>query len=527
MFTRIYSGIFLSLFLASILSYGLYSFSYEKRHLEYEDRALSGLVQLIADSMQLRPPSVRQRYLEISAQLLGAELISRDAILWEDLNHIERNALKSGAPVSLPTPDDSVRWLLSPGGEALLELRVHAISEQQFRGHALLLAAEMSRQQASMSQQQLQAYSAFPLSVHAKLQGLDVQQRSRLRKGSAVVVYEAEQGRDFNVYVSPKEGQVLRLGPIEQFDSLPLAVVLGMIAITMFVIVTMTYWLVSRLELRLNVVADMVNEFGDGDLQARVTLGGVDKIARLGDKINAMAARIQALLQSQREIMQAVSHELRTPLTRIRFRLQIMDDDLQAAGGEPKGDAIRHDIDQLEQLIGEVLEHHKLLHQPQLSRSAIDLTQPLREVVENQALLYPSIAVELQQHTQQRLRAHSVSLYRLLQNLLSNACKHAHSKVRVTTRLNHQSYSIAVDDDGPGIHAAEREKVFEAFYRLDTSRNQQTGGYGLGLAIVKRIVDLHQGQICVSDSDLGGASFVVQLPLHSGLGDEDGSEARP
>ena len=513
MFTRIYSGIFLSVLLASVLSYGLYSFSYETRHLKYETRSLSGALQLVADSMALRAPQVRQRYLEIAAQLLGAEFINRGSILWSGLSGEQRDRLKSGAPVSLATPDNSVRWLLSPDAEALVELRVRAITEQQFRGHALLLVAEMSRRDAPMDLQQLQPYSAFPLSVHDKQQqGLDAQQRSRLRKGSAVVVYEVEEGRAFNVYVYWREGQVLRLGPVELFESLPLTVALGMLLITIFVIVSMTYWLVSRLERRLNVVSTMVNEFGEGNLRARVELGSGDRIAGLGVKINAMAERIQALLQSQREIMQAVSHELRTPLSRIRFRLQMMDDELQDLGVTLKSDAIRGDIDQLEQLIGEVLEHHQLMHQPQLLKSAMDLTKPLQEVVDNQSVLYPSVSIEVRQHTQDLLRAHSVSVYRLLQNLLSNACQHASSKVVVTVHLSGQDYAILVEDDGSGIPEQEREKVFEAFYRLDTSRNQQTGGYGLGLAIVKRIVDLHQGQIHLRSSDLGGACFVVFLP---------------
>jgi len=518
MFTRIYSGIFLSILLAAALNYGLYSLSYEKRHNHYEERSLSGVMALIADALPQRTDKIRNRYLEIAAKLLGADLIQHGGNFAEPLTAQDWQALHNGKTVEIQSPDPSARWLIPTRVQTyetpvdLVELRIDLLSEQQFRGHALLLLAEMSRRENPLELQQLQAYSGYPLDLLSRQElRLDQQQRSRLRKGSAVVVYDPDGGHHFSVYVPWQSDHVLRLGPIPQFEKLPLSLVLQMIAITIFVIATVSYWLVFRLERRLGAISTMVHSYGEGDLDTRVKLQGQDRIASVGEKINDMADRIQSLLKSQREIMQAVSHELRTPLSRIRFRLAMLDDDLLESGIDPRSDDIRGDIDQLEQLISEVLEHHKLIHQPQLEKSPLCLTKPVAEVIANLQILHPAIHFDTRQLLQESLIAHPLSLSRLLQNLISNACKHASDQVKISSNISNSHYTLVVEDDGLGIPDQERTKIFDAFYRVDTSRNQQTGGYGLGLAIVKRIVDLHEGSINVAESSLGGASFSVNF----------------
>ena len=103
-----------------------------------------------------------------------------------------------------------------------------------------------------------------------------------------------------------------------------------------------------------------------------------------------------------------------------------------------------------------------------------------------------------------------------LSNLLVNACRYAHKAVVVDMRIDTGRNVLAVEDDGPGIPAAEREQVFRAFTRLDTSRNRSTGGYGLGLAIVTRIAALHGGTAGADESTLGGARLLVSWPGGAG-----------
>ena len=107
-------------------------------------------------------------------------------------------------------------------------------------------------------------------------------------------------------------------------------------------------------------------------------------------------------------------------------------------------------------------------------------------------------------------------LARALDNLLRNAQKYSEGHLAVSARADGGMLEVAVDDNGPGIPEQERERIFEPFYRIDRSRHRGTGGFGLGLSIVKKAVELHGGSIVVGSSRLGGARFVLRIPLRSG-----------
>ena len=103
-------------------------------------------------------------------------------------------------------------------------------------------------------------------------------------------------------------------------------------------------------------------------------------------------------------------------------------------------------------------------------------------------------------------------LMRAVGNLLKNAAKYSQRLILISSQYTADGIDIIVDDDGPGIPEEEREHIFEAFYRLDRSRDRTTGGFGLGLAIARQAMQQHGGSITVTQSALGGASFVLHLP---------------
>ena len=104
-------------------------------------------------------------------------------------------------------------------------------------------------------------------------------------------------------------------------------------------------------------------------------------------------------------------------------------------------------------------------------------------------------------------------IHRAIQNLVSNACRYANSRVEVRVRIGHDNCRIDVEDDGPGVPEDQRERVFTAFARLDDSRTRSSGGYGLGLSIVRRIMHWHNGKALVTTSErLGGARFSLVWP---------------
>jgi signal transduction histidine kinase len=104
-------------------------------------------------------------------------------------------------------------------------------------------------------------------------------------------------------------------------------------------------------------------------------------------------------------------------------------------------------------------------------------------------------------------------LQRALANLIDNAERHAKSQIRIETSRRAGCAELSVDDDGPGIPPADRDRVFERFTRLDDSRARDHGGSGLGLAVVRSIVTRHRGRVWTEDSPLGGARFVIALPV--------------
>ena len=117
----------------------------------------------------------------------------------------------------------------------------------------------------------------------------------------------------------------------------------------------------------------------------------------------------------------------------------------------------------------------------------------------------------------------------MIRNLIANAVEHAGpgGRVRVLAPASGRSLEIEVDDDGPGIPAEERERVFDRFHRADASRSRRTGGSGLGLAIAKAIVEAHGGWIAASESPLGGARVAFALPGYEPGEPARGGRARP
>ena len=111
-----------------------------------------------------------------------------------------------------------------------------------------------------------------------------------------------------------------------------------------------------------------------------------------------------------------------------------------------------------------------------------------------------------------RVRGSAAQLGRAVRNLVDNAARHAQGRVVVTLRRDDGDVVLVVDDDGPGVPAADRDRIFERFTRLDESRARDAGGVGLGLSMVRAIVERHAGTVTVDDAPGGGARFVVRLP---------------
>ena len=278
------------------------------------------------------------------------------------------------------------------------------------------------------------------------------------------------------------------------------------------------YPIIRRLTLRLEALQRGVERWGSGDLSARVPVQGQDEVAFLATRFNSAAERIQTLVESQKALLSAhknllanASHELRSPLARIRMGLELMAPSLDT--GATQRAEISRSITELDQLIDEILLASRLDsgqtdNEPM---EVLDLTGLAAEECSR-------VNAELKAETQapgMLLRGSPRLLRRLLRNLLENARRYSSGDITLALSAGGSAAAplavIRVNDRGPGVPAAQRERIFEPFYRLPGA-SEREGGVGLGLALVKSIAERHGGTVRCEDNPGGGASFVVELP---------------
>ncbi len=290
------------------------------------------------------------------------------------------------------------------------------------------------------------------------------------------------------------------------------------------------YPIVRRLTKRLETLQRGVERWGQGDLSTRLPVHGQDEIAFLAERFNAAAERVQSLVLSHKALLANASHELRSPLARIRMGLELLGQG--DASGAQRAEMARS-IEELDQLIDEILLASRLETRDANGVSALGPTEEVdlvglaaEECARSGADLdiQPGAAALVVQGYPKLLR-------RLLRNLLENARRYgqrspsneAHAcaepdvqvtLLRIPPRIpgDQERAVLWVDDRGPGVPMAQRERIFEAFYRLPGA-SEKEGGVGLGLALVRSIAQRHGGTVVCDTSPAGGARFVVDLPL--------------
>jgi two-component system OmpR family sensor kinase len=292
--------------------------------------------------------------------------------------------------------------------------------------------------------------------------------------------------------------------------------VLRYVIVALALLVPIALW--SRAHWKaLQSLSHVADEFGAGRLSARARLQPADAVYPLAERINAMAERIQGLLEAQKNLLHSVSHELRTPIARLEFGLELLadraaDPAANAAALVKRIGAMGGDLAELNELVNELLSMSKLDSAGEAQRLPFDLAPMLQECVDGMHPRPQQLDAIFDADLgsidgDRRLLARAVG------NLLRNAEKYAARQVLLRARRLEDRIEIAVEDDGPGIPADEAERVFEPFYRLDRSRDRATGGFGLGLSIARKAVLLHGGTLHVESAGLGGARFVIGLPL--------------
>ncbi len=264
------------------------------------------------------------------------------------------------------------------------------------------------------------------------------------------------------------------------------------------------------------------DEITTADLSRRVQVpASRDELQALAESMNETIERLERGVEAQRRFTSDAAHELRSPLAGMRAVLEV--GQRQPERMASSVDSAIEQVDRAGRLVDDllVLARHDAAATPR-RRQLADVDDLVRAEVRAAADRFPDVRFDRVGITPVQSSVVATAIGRVVQNLVDNAASHARGVVRVRlgvvtapdpTGRPVVHWELAVDDDGPGVPVADRVRVFERFARLDESRSRRGGGTGLGLAIVHDLVAEHGGSVAVDDSDLGGATFVVRVPV--------------
>jgi two-component system osmolarity sensor histidine kinase EnvZ len=307
------------------------------------------------------------------------------------------------------------------------------------------------------------------------------------------------------VYVQLDDAVLRVLPDRKRVDtSTTVLLVAWMIGASLLLIVIAIYFLSRQLR-PIARLARAADSFGKGRDPGDVKLEGAVEIRQASLAYNRMRQRIIRHLSQRTNLLAAVSHDLSTPLTRMSLELEMMRGDAD----EPAAvDALHEDVQEMRRLVDAYLDFARgEAGEPMRSVPAAKLMARLEA---RAARHRQPVTFDVRADGDDRLTVRAMAVERMLANLIDNAVKHA-ERVQVRLTLGRDHAEILVDDDGPGIPAEDRERVFEPFYRRDGARPAE-GGVGMGLTIARDVALAHGGGIELATSPMGGLRCRVALP---------------
>jgi signal transduction histidine kinase len=251
----------------------------------------------------------------------------------------------------------------------------------------------------------------------------------------------------------------------------------------------------------LNALADAADELGKNIHRPPLAESGPLEVARAARAFNTMQARLVRYLRDRNRVLAAMSHDLKTPITRLRLRAELLEDPSLRA-------KFTGDLVELESMVGATLDFMRGLETDEAARP-IDVSALLESLQAD--LAETGGRVTIQSGPLKPYPGKPQALKRCLANLLDNAVKYGQS-ARIAVDDNDERLEVLVRDEGPGIPEPELERVFEPYYRVEGSRNRETGGAGLGLTIARSIAEAHGGRLILHNRPEGGLEARLTLP---------------
>lgn len=251
---------------------------------------------------------------------------------------------------------------------------------------------------------------------------------------------------------------------------------------------------------RLAIAAE---RFGKGRKVDSFKVEGAKEVRQAGQAFLDMKTRLQRQIAQRTDMLAGVSHDLRTPLTRLKLQVAMM-------GDSPDIYDIKNDINDMEKMIEGYLNFVR--GDGRETTVLTDIAAMLRDVTTSTKRQGCDVALNLN-NVSDSIPLRPTAFKRCLNNILSNAAKYADFIWVTLARTDDDEIHIVIEDNGPGIDGNKLEEVFRPFYRVDSSRNANTGGVGLGLPISMDIVHAHGGKIWLESSEHGGLAVNIVLPI--------------
>ncbi len=304
-----------------------------------------------------------------------------------------------------------------------------------------------------------------------------------VRQGNGWVLVEPRNNSPFDT----RERRFLLLFILSSFIMLPAA------------------WLFARRLARpFEQFADAAERIGRDPRALPPRVDGPEEVERAAEAFRQMQQRLQAYVTDRTQMLGAIAHDLRTPLTRLAFRLETLDG--------PERERMRGDVAEMEAMVKATLGFARADSEP-AERQRLELGSLVEKVADDLAETGHRVGAEVLDPLV--VEGDPVDLRRLVANLLENGEAYGHSAHARVWRDGNYAV-VDIDDEGPGIPEDELERVFEPFYRLERSRNRETGGTGLGLSVVRSIARAHGGDVELSNRRGGGLRARISLPLAPG-----------
>lgn len=409
------------------------------------------------------------------------------------------------------------RWMNTPLTHLMFRQPWHQTNVQPLNGAGMPVENMMTRQFA----QRLQAALEQPIPIQVlAINGDDMDRRAQRTlepEAAPVLLQQAPWTLDRHWQMQPParghrehalliqarldDGSVLTLRhalppPMRwPFQTTAWLLLLGLI------VIAGVAWILRRLTQPLDALVEAAVRLPRNLNQAPLAETGPSEVSRAAQAFNRMQRDIQRLIEVRGQALAGVSHDLRLPITRMRLRLaHLPEDELKQK--------IENDLSQMDEMIGHTLAFLSAgtTTEPLVS---LDLDALLDLLCEDMTLL----GAQIRRHgaAETPVKARPQALQRALQNVLDNARRYSDGPIDLSVEVRPTDVVIRVEDRGPGIPEADRERIFEPYVRLETSRARHTGGSGLGLAIARASLRAQGGDILILAREGGGTCVVVTL----------------